>query len=74
MHVACYLESTLDIFLSHWSRKGAAREAAKEFLCCSWNYFKFRSNLLSKHVLQQAQGGGKEGGGTAAAAAEECRQ
>lgn len=74
MHVACYLESTLDIFLSHWSRKGAAREAAKEFLCCSWNYLKFRSNLLSKHVLQQAQGGGKEGGGTAAAAAEECRQ
>lgn len=74
MHVACYLESTLDIFLSHWSRKGAAREAAKEFLCCSWNYLKFRSNLLSKHVLQQAAGGGKEGGGTAAAAAEECRQ
>lgn len=71
MHVACYLESTLDIFLSHWSRKGAAREAAKEFLCCSWNYLKFRSNLLSKHVLQQAAGGGKEGGGTAA---EECRQ
>lgn len=74
MHVACYLESALDIFLSHWSRKGAVREAAKEFLCCSWNYLKFRSNLLSKHVLQQAAGGGKEGGGTAAAAAEECRQ